>query len=85
MKRTGFLLLILLFILAGCGQQKVIKTKVPARPAGQQDMLLYADEPIADVGVGVVGLGMRGSHAVRRLTKVPGPHQRILVRFCEVI
>ena len=73
--------MILLFVLAGCGQQKIIKTKVPARPAGQLDMLQYADEPIADVGVGVVGLGMRGSHAVRRLTKVPGCH---VAAVCDI-
>ena len=83
MKRPVVSALIALFMLAACGQgrEQVIKTKVPARPAGQQDMLQFAAEPIADVGIGVVGLGMRGSHSVRRLTKVPGCH---VAAVCDV-
>ena len=70
------------FLFAGCSEKsKVIRLPVPPRPAGQQDMLQFAAEPIADEGIGVVGLGMRGSPAVRRLTKVPGCH---VAALCDV-
>ena len=58
-----------------------IRTAVPPRPAGQQDMIKFAAEPIADVGIGVVGLGMRGADAVERLTFVPGCH---VAAVCDV-
>ncbi len=68
--------------LLSCSEkQTLIRTEVPARPAGQQDMLQFAAEPIADVGIGVVGLGMRGSDAVERLTFVPGCH---VAAICDV-
>ena len=44
-------------------------------------MLQFAAQPIADVGIGVVGLGMRGSDAVRRLSHVPGCH---VAAVCDV-
>ena len=73
-----------LLVLAACGGQKtgIIKTEVPARPAGQQDMIQFAAEPIADVGIGVVGLGMRGSDAVERLSFVPGCH---VAAVCDLL
>lgn len=68
--------------LLSCSEkQTLIRTEVPARPAGQQDMLQFAAEPIADVGIGVVGLGMRGGDAVERLTFVPGCH---VAAICDV-
>ena len=68
--------------LLSCSEkQTLIRTEVPARPAGQQDMLQFAAEPIADVGIGVVGLGMRGGDAVERLTFVPGCH---VAAVCDV-
>jgi len=83
MKRASFLLLVCLLVFAGCEQRQgnIIRTQVPARPAGQQDMLQFAADPIPDVGIGVVGLGMRGSSSVRRLTKVPGCH---IAALCDV-
>ncbi len=69
-------------LLVSCGQNDgIIRTPVPPRPAGQQDMLQFAAEPIADVGIGVVGLGDRGSGAVRRLSYVPGSH---VAAICDV-
>ena len=71
--------------LAACGGQKtggVIELPVPQRPAGQQDMIQFAAEPIADVGIGVVGLGMRGSDAVERLSFVPGCH---VAAVCDLL
>ena len=74
--------IVLVAALLSCSEkQTVIRTEVPARPAGQQDMLQFAAEPIADVGIGVVGLGMRGGDAVERLTFVPGCH---VAAVCDV-
>ena len=83
MKSTRVFLLISLFIVAACAPKEnyIIKTVVPERPAGQQDMLQFAADPIPDVGIGVVGLGMRGSHAVRKLTRVPGCH---IAAVCDI-
>ena len=68
--------------LASCApKQAVIKTEVPPRPAGQEDMLLFAADPIENVGIGVVGLGMRGGSAVHRLFHVPGSH---IAAVCDV-
>ena len=64
-----------------CQNSNVIKTKVPPRPAGQETMLQFAAEPIPDVGIGVVGLGDRGSGAVHRLSYVPGSH---VAAICDV-
>ncbi|MBR0084786.1 MAG: glycosyl hydrolase, partial [Bacteroidales bacterium] len=61
-----------LVLLLSCSQSGIIRTRVPSRPAGQQDMIQFAAEPIPDVGIGVVGLGMRGGDAVERLSFVPG-------------
>ena len=70
-------------VLFACApkQLNVIRTEVPARPAGQEDMIQFAAEPIADVGIGVVGLGMRGGSAVERLSYVPGSH---IAAICDV-
>ena len=82
MKKT-LIFLAALTLLFACkpGVPSVIQTPVPARPAGQQDMLQFAADPIADVGIGIVGLGMRGSSAVQRLTFVPGCH---IAAVCDV-
>ena len=68
-------------LFACCPKQAVIKTKVPPRPAGQQDMLQFAAEPIEDVGIGIVGLGDRGSGAVRRVSLIPGSH---IAAICDI-
>ena len=60
----------------------IIQTPIPQRPAGQEDMIQFAASPIADVGIGVVGLGMRGSDAVERLTFVPGCH---VAAICDLL
>ena len=81
MKKT-FTLIAAVVMLAACNPaQTVIRTKVPPRPAGQQDMLQFRADPIADVGIGVVGLGDRGSGAVYRLPSVPGCH---VAALCDV-
>ena len=47
-----------------------IRTEVPQRPAGQTDMVNFAAEPIKNVRVGFIGLGMRGPDAVKRFTSL---------------
>ena len=51
---------------------QIIKTEIPARPEGATDLVGFAVEPIDTVRVGFVGLGMRGEHAVKRFTHIPG-------------
>jgi len=69
-------------LLASCCQNsRVIATKAPPRPAGQEDMIQFKTDPIPDVGIGVVGLGDRGSGAVHRLTFVPGCH---VAAICDI-
>ncbi len=85
MKQKLLSLCAAVLVLAACGGQKtggIIETPVPERPAGQQDMIQFAAEPIADVGIGVVGLGMRGSDAVERLSFVPGCH---VAAVCDLL
>ena len=82
MKLRAIILSAAFLAAVSCSQSaKIIKTPVPARPAGQETMLQFAAEPIADVGIGVVGLGDRGSGAVHRLSYVPGSH---VAAICDV-
>lgn len=53
----------------------------PERPAGQQDMLAFAAEPIETVRVGFIGLGMRGPGAVNRFCHIPGTE---VVALCDL-
>ena len=53
----------------------------PERPAGQQDMLGFAAEPIECVRVGFIGLGMRGPGAVRRWCQIEGTE---IVALCDL-
>ena len=85
MKRSFFLLFAVFALLAaGCCKPagNIIKTPVPARPAGQQDAIGLTAEPIETVHIGVVGLGMRGSEAVNRLAKVPGA---VITGLCDLL
>ena len=53
----------------------------PPRPADQQSMLGFAAEPIEHVRIGLVGLGDRGSGAVRRL---PYVDDATIVALCDL-
>ena len=54
----------------------------PPRPADQQSMLGFAAEPIDhDVRIGLIGLGDRGTGAVRRLPQVEGA---LIVALCDL-
>lgn len=49
----------------------VIEIPVPERPAGQEDMVGFAAEPLDSVRIGIIGLGMRGG-AVERMLNIEG-------------
>jgi len=68
------LILVLLLVPFGLSAQpaKMIKTKVPKRPAGQQDVLQLTAPPLETVRVGFIGLGMRGPDAVERFSQIEG-------------
>ncbi len=53
---------------------------IPPRPADQQSMLPFQCDPIDTVRVGFVGIGSRGSGAVRRWTKLDGVK---IVALCD--
>ena len=59
-----------------------IKVKVPARPAGQENVIGLTVPAMDTVRVGFVGLGMRGSGAVPRFTYIPGVK---IVALCDVL
>ena len=54
----------------------------PARPADQQSMLGFAAEPIEHVRVGLIGLGDRGTGAVRRF---PFLQDATVVALCDLL
>ncbi|MDE7387074.1 MAG: Gfo/Idh/MocA family oxidoreductase [Muribaculaceae bacterium] len=66
-----------LLLLAACNTtgdntSRLIKVPVPERPAGQEDMIGFAAEPLDSVRVGIIGLGMRGPGAVERMLNIEG-------------
>lgn len=63
-------------------KQRIIKTEVPVRPAGQKDMVGYAAPAIDTVRVGFIGLGMRGPGAVNRFMHLPGTK---IVAICDLL
>ena len=69
-----FLILVCLLVPFGASAQqgKMIETKVPKRPEGQQDALLLTAPPMETVRVGFIGLGMRGPDAVERFSQIEG-------------
>ncbi len=58
-----------------------IKTNVPARPAGQKDVVQLVTPKMDTVRVGFIGLGMRGPGAVQRFTHIPGTK---IVALCDI-
>ena len=62
-------------------QDGVFVTETPARPAGQQDMLQFAAEPMQNIRVGFIGLGMRGPGAVVRMMNIEGVE---IAALCDV-
>lgn len=60
----------------------IIRTEIPQRPAGQEDVIALRCEPLDTVRVGFVGLGMRGPGAVERFTYIPGTSIKAL---CDLL
>ncbi|MCK9506896.1 MAG: Gfo/Idh/MocA family oxidoreductase [Pigmentiphaga sp.] len=62
------------FMLYNCGTKSsdMITLKTPQRPTGQTDVLELRCDPIPIVRVGFIGIGMRGSGAVKRFTYLDG-------------
>lgn len=80
--KTKFLaILCAALALVSCSQDRVIRVKTPARPAGQQDVIGLTAEPIDTVRIGFIGLGMRGSSAVYRFARQPFTK---VVALCDV-
>lgn len=85
-----FLTLALLAFTMGMSAQKAkvvkqtykpIETTVPVRPAGQKDVLNLTTPKMDVVRVGFIGVGMRGSDAVRRWTQIEGTK---IVAICDL-
>ena len=69
--------------LSACQSQNtdtIIRTEVPERPAGQQDMLGFAAPALETVRIGFIGLGMRGPGAVDRMSQIEGTD---IVDLCD--
>lgn len=58
-----------------------LSVPAPERPAGQTDVIALTAPPLDTVRIGFIGLGSRGSEAVRRLTYQPGVR---LVALCDL-
>lgn len=63
--------------IVGC----TIVCDTPARPAGQQDMLGFAAEPMDTVRVGFIGLGSRGIGGPKRWSQIDGTK---IVALCDL-
>ena len=59
----------------------MLRTEVPERPAGQQDVIQLKADPIPTVRVAFIGLGMRGPGAVNRIAQIDGVE---IVALCDV-
>ena len=74
------LLLPLLFSCSGGEKMSMIRTDIPERPAGQEDMIGFAAPPLDTVRIGFIGLGMRGPGAVERMCQIDGTK---IVALCD--
>lgn len=61
-------------------EEGTIKVDVPARPAGQENVIQLKTPKLEKVRVGFVGLGMRGPDAVERYTQILGTQ---IVALCD--
>jgi predicted dehydrogenase len=84
MKTSIFKLLLISFLFLGWVNvsAQMIKTPAPTRAKGQKDVLRLAIAPIPTVRVAFIGLGMRGSDAVERMTHIPGVE---IVAICDML
>ncbi|MDR0547577.1 MAG: Gfo/Idh/MocA family oxidoreductase [Dysgonamonadaceae bacterium] len=73
-KRTTIFCITGLCVLltACCDKKTILSTPVPAREAGQTDVLQLRCDPIPVVRIGFIGVGMRGKQAVARMSAIEG-------------
>lgn len=71
----------MLAVSCNSGKPQAIKTEIPARPVGQEDVLGLRLDPIDTVKIGFVGLGGRGSYALYRYLSVPWTK---IVALCDI-
>ncbi len=84
MKKTiSLLLFAMLFATLNFAQTpKMIEYPEPPRAKGQTDVLQLACKPIDTVRIAFIGLGMRGSDAVRRYMAIEGVR---VVALCDIV
>ena len=85
MRIRNLIVAAMLLLAASCASDKSagpIKVKVPARPAGQENVIGLTVPAMDTVRIGFVGLGARGPYAVDRYTYIPGVK---IVALCDVI
>jgi len=56
--------------------------KAPERPAGQKDVIELRTDPIENVRIGFIGLGIRGYDAIYRYTNIEGV---TISAICDII
>ena len=84
MKNTFFKSLVIAFLLLLNSNlsAQIIKTTSPKRPKQQTDVLRLAIPAIPVVRIAYIGLGMRGSDAVERMTHIQGVE---IVALCDML
>jgi predicted dehydrogenase len=84
MKPYYLLILSIICFLSSCNKgttAQMIETPAPPRAAGQTDVLELRTDPVPIVRVAFIGLGMRGSEAVKRMTYIDSVQ---IVALCDV-
>ena len=85
MKKSFFIFAIAILIMATACESnktnKLITLPVPAREAGQTDMIQFSCNPLPVVRIGFIGLGMRGSDAVLRMMAIEGTE---IIAICDL-
>lgn len=85
MKRLFLILGVTLLIFTGkliAQEKKMLEFPEPPRPKGQTDVLQLACKPVDTVYIAFIGLGMRGSDAVRRYMFLNGIK---VVALCDIL
>lgn len=84
---SGYFLIMTFVVLIGitsCTKtniSQIVRLEAPERPAGQENVLQLRCDPIPTVRVAFIGLGSRGSEAVRRFMYLEGIE---VVAICDI-
>ncbi len=95
MKKIAFFLVAVLMVSSCCRdtlvregltvniyeEDGIIRTEIPQRAAGQENMLAFAAPAMDKVRVGIIGLGMRGPGAVKRMCFIEGAE---ITALCDI-